>query len=143
MNPGLAKLIADYQTSVFDAVAILKRSGIPLPSSNREWTGFDIPERGMLKGGVPYFKHGYGCAVPLPGGSVDFDFGANGEIDGFDSWRLASYAGQRLSEYGFADDAAMQTCFKSEIAAGSLIFSGYILYFAAETNAQPNIPADA
>ena len=143
MNSGLAKLIADYQMSVFDAVSLLKKSGIPLPTSNTEWTGVDIPARGMLEGGVPYFKHGYGCAVRLPGNSVDFDFGANGEIDGFDSWRLASYAGERISQYGFEDEAAMRACFKSEIEAGSLIFSGYILYYVAATKAQPNIPADA
>ncbi|GAB2843249.1 hypothetical protein GCM10027277_08300 [Pseudoduganella ginsengisoli] len=143
MNPRLARLIADYQTTVFEAVALLKKSGIPLPSSNTEWTGIDIPARGTLESGVPYFKHGYGCAVRLPAGSVDFDFGANGEIDGFDSWRLVSFAGDKLSEYGFANDAAMQACFKNEIAAGTLIFSGYILYYIAESIAQPNIPADA
>lgn len=143
MNTGLARLIADYKTTVFEAVTLLKKSGIPLPSTNTEWTGFDIPARGTLEGGVPYFKHGYGCAVRLPSGSVDFDFGANGEIDGFDSWRLLSFAGEKLSEYGFADDAAMQACFKSEFAAGSLIFSGYILYYVAESIAQPIIPADA
>lgn len=98
MNSGLARLIADYQASVREAVALLNKSGIPLPTSNTEWTGVDIPARGVLDGGVSYFKHGYGCAVRLPGGVVDFDFGANGEIDGFDSWRLVSYAGTTLPE---------------------------------------------
>lgn len=129
MDSGLARLIADYQASVRDAVTLLKMSGIPLPASNTEWTGVDIPARGVLDGGVSYFKHGYGCAVRFTSRAVDFDFGANGEIDGFDSWRLVSYAGTRLPEYGFIDGVALSTCFKSEIEAGSLVFSGYILYY--------------
>lgn len=143
MNSGLARLIADYQTSVSDAVTLLKKSGIPLPTSNTEWTGVDIPSRGVLDGGVPYFKHGYGCAVHLPDGAVDCDFGPNGEIDGFDSWRLLSYAGTKLSEYGFDDDAALKASFKLEVETGSLVYSGYILYYVATIKTGPNIRANA
>lgn len=137
MNRDLARLIADYQASVRDAIGLLKKSGIPLPATNTEWTGIDIPNRGELDGGISYFKHGYGCAVRLPGGAVDFDFGAHGEIDGFDAWRLASFAGEKLHEYGFANEAMLDACFKDEVAAGSLIYSGYILHYIAENRAQP------
>ena len=65
----------------------------------------------------------------MPSGAVDFDFGEQGEIDGFDSWRLAGFAGTRLSEYGFANEAALNDCFKAEVAAGSLVYSGYILHY--------------
>lgn len=143
MNQDLARLIADYQASVRDAVTLLQKSGIPMPATNTEWTGVDIPSRGQLDGGIPYFKHGYGCAVRLPGGAVDFDFGAHGEIDGFDAWRLVSFAGQRLAEYGFANEAMLIACFKKEVEAGSLIYSGYILHYIAGALAQPSIAADA
>ncbi|WP_426180941.1 DUF6896 domain-containing protein [Pseudomonas sp. TWRC1-2] len=120
MNNQLAILISDYQASVGVAVAMMQRSGIPLPTTNVDWVG------------IRYFKHGYGCAVSLPTGTVDFDFGAHGEIDGFDVWRLADFAGDKLSAYGFADEDALNTCFDAEVAAGALMYCGYILYYLAD-----------
>ncbi|WP_349655489.1 hypothetical protein [Xanthomonas sp. 10-10] len=131
MNSNLVRLISDYQTAVREAVAVMRDSGIELPASNADWTANGIPQRGTLKGGIPYFKHGYGCSVRLLGGAVDFDFGERGEIDGFDVWLLASFAGPRLSEYGFASEAALNDCFKAEVAASSLVYSGYILHYIA------------
>ena len=64
--------------------------------------------------------------------SVDFDFGEHGEIDGFDAWRLVGFAGSRLSEYGFPSEASLNECFKAEVAAGSLVYSGYILHYIAD-----------
>jgi len=132
MNNQLANLICDYQASVGAAVDMMQRSGIPRPPTNTDWVGTDIPQHGELEGGIRYFKHGYGCAISLPTGAVDFDFGEHGEIDGFDAWRLASFAGAKLSEYGFADEDALNECFKAEVAAGSLVYSGYILYYLAD-----------
>ena len=132
MIQNLARLISDYQAAVRVAVQLMQESGIPMPASNTDWVGTDIPHRGKLSGDIQYFKHGYGCAVQLPGGSVDFDFGENGQIDGFDAWRLAGFAGSRLREYGFANEAALNECFKAEVAAGSIVFSGYILHYIAD-----------
>ncbi|CAI8913518.1 MULTISPECIES: hypothetical protein [Pseudomonas] len=132
MNNLLARLIRDYQASVSAAVELMQRSGIPRPSSAMAWVTMDIPHRGELDGGVGYFKHGYGCAVHLPTGPVDFDFGEQGELDGFDLWRLAGFAEGRLPSYGFADEDALKACFNAEIAAGSLVSSGYILFYLAK-----------
>ena len=132
MNNQLAILISDYQARVSTAVDMMHRSGIPQPLTNTDWVGTDIPQHGELEGGVRYFKHGYGCAVSLPTGTVDFDFGAQGKINGFDAWRLAGFAGDALPNYGFADEDALIECFKAEVAAGSLVYSGYILYYLAD-----------
>ncbi|GGM30190.1 DUF6896 domain-containing protein [Pseudomonas asuensis] len=83
-------------------------------------------------GGVPYFKHGYGCAVKLPTGTIDFDFGKRGEIDGFDEWRLIRFAGLKLFEYGFPSEDSLKECFKAEVTAGSLVYSGHILYYITD-----------
>ncbi|MBB3802564.1 hypothetical protein FHR47_002831 [Xanthomonas arboricola] len=131
MNSNLACLISDYQSAVRKAVELMRNSGIDLPATNRDWAANGIPQRGTLTGDVPYFKHGYGCSVKLPSGAVDFDFGVHGETHGFDLWRLASFAGQRLPEYGFRTEAALNDCFKAELAAGSLVYSGYILHYLA------------
>ncbi|MGE8226935.1 MAG: DUF6896 domain-containing protein [Stenotrophomonas sp.] len=134
MNQHLARLISDYQDSVRIAVALMQESGIPLPATNTEWVGTVIPQRGKLKDGTPYFKHGYGCAVELPGGPVDFDFGERGEIDGFDAWRLAGFAGNRLLQYGFPSEVELKACFNAEVVAGTLVYSGYSLHYVADAD---------
>lgn len=131
MHYQLANLIYDYQASVKTAVDLMERSGIPRPPTNTDWIGTDISQSGELEGRVRYFKHGYGCAVSLPTGRVDFDFGEQGEINGFDVWRLAGFADARLPEYGFADEDALKECFKAEVMSGHLVYSGYILYYLA------------
>lgn len=132
MDNNLARLISDYQASVRVAVQLLKQSGIPLPATNIDWATNGIPQRGELEGGIAYWKHGYGCAVRLPEGTVDFDFGKDGEIDGFDAWRRVFFAGSRLSKYGFTSEASLKECFNAEVAAGSLVYSGDILYYIAD-----------
>ncbi|WP_370868306.1 hypothetical protein [Pseudomonas sp. MWU12-2311] len=100
-----------------------------------------MPNRGELEGGIQYYKHGYGCAVSLSTGAVDFDFGDQGEIDGFDVWRLTGFADSKLPEYGFATEDALKECFKEEVAAGSLVYSGYILYYLADAAHPPSVQA--
>lgn len=97
-RPPAPKNIArlGYLSSVSSAVKLLEEAGIVRPDSNTAWASSDIPQTGVLANGVKYFKHGYGCAVHLKGGSVDFDFGEKGEITGFDIWRLIGFAGELL-----------------------------------------------
>ncbi|WP_338525238.1 hypothetical protein NUH87_06240 [Pseudomonas batumici] len=134
MNNQLARLISDYQASVRTAVDLMQRSGIPLPLTCMDWVKTGIPNRGVLEGGIHYYKHGYGCAVSLSTGKVDFDFGRHGEIGGFDVWRLTDFADSRLPEYGFATEDALKACFNEEVAVGSLVYSGYILYYVADAD---------
>jgi len=141
MNKQLSRLISDYQASVRVAVELMQRSGIPRPSTCTDWVETDIPDHGELEGGIRYFKHGFGCAVHFPKGAVDFDFGNHGEIDGVNVGRLAGFANSRLSEYGFATGDALKECFNEEVAAGSLVYSGYILYYLADAAYSPSMEA--
>ncbi|WP_338524256.1 hypothetical protein NUH87_00730 [Pseudomonas batumici] len=134
MNNQLARLISDYQASVRTAVELMQRSGILRPSTCTDWVETDIPDHGELEGGIRYFKHGFGCAVHFPTGAVDFDFGDHGEIHGYNVGRLAGFSNSRLPEYGFATEDALKECFKEEVAAGSLVYSGYILYYVADAD---------
>ncbi|WP_349736563.1 DUF6896 domain-containing protein [Pseudomonas jessenii] len=129
MNYQLTRLIFDYQASVYAAVELMQRSGVPLPLTRIDWLDTDISTYGELDGGIRYFKHGYGCAVSLSTGKVDFDFGEQGEIGGFDVWRLASFAGSRLKDYGFDNVDALKEFFDAEVNTGSLISPGNSLYF--------------
>jgi len=135
MDHRLATLIHDYIASVSFAVSLLEQGGIPRPESNTAWACNDIPQTGLLPGKVKYFKHGYGCAVHLDGGPVDFDFGEKGEINGFDAWRLSGFANERLGQYGFSSEKELEACFKAEVAAGSLVYSGYILHYLRDNGA--------
>lgn len=131
MDKRLSRLVNDYQASVRLAVEMMHRSGIPLPSTCTDWVATDIPQQGKLAGDIRYFKHGFGCSIHLPAGAVDFDFGESGEIDGFDVGRLFGFAGTRLRSYGFETRDALAECFKTAVAAGSLVHSGYVLYYVA------------
>ena len=128
MDSRLSTLIERYQARVRLAVELMTTSGIERPASNRAWSDLDIPQSGVLQGGGRYYKHGYGCAVHLPDGPVDFDFGPHGEIDGFDAWRLIGFAGARLREYGFSGEVELKTVF-DETSQEHMVFSGYLLYF--------------
>jgi hypothetical protein len=133
MDKKLKKLISDYQASVRTAVELIERSGIPLPVTSRGWVDTDIPAHDELEGGVSYYKHGNGCLVDLPSGSVDFDFGKIGEIDGFDSCRLVKFSRSELAKYGFESEDAVEKSFEAAVKSGSLVSSGYILYYVTES----------
>jgi hypothetical protein len=132
MNKKLKKLVLAYQASVRTAVELMQQSGIRLPVNSSDWIATEIPAHGELVGGVTYYKHGAGCLVDLPSGAVDFDFGSLGEIDGFDEWRLAKFAGSEFAKYGFETKDEIETSFQSAVKSGSLVSSGYILYYATE-----------
>ncbi len=132
MHPGLAHVIRDYQRTVARVVALLEAAGIPRPASNMAWACASLPWRGELSEGVRYHKHGYGCAAHARTWHVDFDFGDAGQIDGFDAWRLVSFAGGTLAKYGFASVDDLRCAFAAAVDAGELRYSGYILYYLAD-----------
>ncbi|WLI09330.1 hypothetical protein PSH66_13675 [Pseudomonas sp. FP597] len=51
-----------------------------------------IPQRGSIANEVTYELHGIGCRVYLAETCIDFDYGPDERIDGFDRWRLYMYA---------------------------------------------------
>jgi hypothetical protein len=135
MNQKLKILIESYLSAVNEAIQLLVASGIELPKSNTEWAISGIAQTGELEGGIKYFKHGYGCAVHLPSGSVDFDFGPQGEYNGFDEWRLWGFLQNSKMPKIFRTEAELKQEFVLAIENGDLKFSGYILYFLNEAHA--------
>jgi len=129
MDANLQRLIAEYQATVKRAVILMNRSGIKMPYSAFAWIQANIPARGILDGDVLYFKHGAGCKVIFETGSVDFDFGEDGEIDGFDLWRLTQFAGQGHLNYGFRSPEEIKLAFNVATKSGELLYSGSCLYY--------------
>ena len=120
MDPGLRKLIVDYQAAMARAVIELKSGGVELPDSNGGWAANPMPQHGVLPSGATYAKHGFGCHVNLAEGEVDFDFGDAGETDGFDGWRLWRYAEPRSDIYGPTSYASLDKQLKILHAQGVL-----------------------
>lgn len=59
------------------------------------WTVFTIEDelrRDAEQRGIRLRKHGYGIEIVAKGIRIDFDWGKNGEADGFDAWRLYNFA---------------------------------------------------
>lgn len=134
LDPRLQRLIADYKATVARAVAALEASGIPRPASDVEWAGYDGPVPGKLHDGSDYFIHGFGCAVRFADGSVDFDFGDEGQIDGFNWSRLLGFAGSRLAtNYCIRDENELRRLIDDGHDSGDLVFSGYILSYTADS----------
>jgi hypothetical protein len=123
MDARLALLIQDYRSAVATAVRLLCESGIPLPESHVDWVCNGISHTGALRRGIKYFKHGSGCAVHLPGGTVDFDFGEQGEIIWIDAWHISTFADERLAEYGFASSRELIQTLRQAIATEDLLVS--------------------
>lgn len=61
----------------------------------RAWREKVIPQYGIIGDNIEYGFHGIGCCVVFPDREVDFDFGPENRIDGFDLWRLTIYLESR------------------------------------------------
>ena len=132
MAPELRSLIDQYQFAV--ATGINKLSSqldLELPISNRDWAFLDIPQKQDF-GTWHYYKHGYGCAVWMNGLYVDFDFGDDGQIDGFDLGRLMSFAKENNLEPFCSSQNDLESAFMEAKDLGDIVASDYILYYLAK-----------
>lgn len=127
MDPRLRKLIDSYIDAVAGCVAQLVIAGARLPSKDYEWPPGDFEPSGTLPDGRTYRCHGVGCEIKSTKGlTVDFDFGENGEIDGFSISRLLIFVGDKPNQYGFASRDEVSVAFNDAIS--EFHFSGHILY---------------
>jgi len=133
METKLQRLVLDYQATVSVRFTQLRTElGFDAPESNVAWACNSLDQRGRLSDGSQYFKHGYGCAIKGTSGTVDFDFGACGEIDGFDASRLWGFAVTSKRDFGYASEKEIDAAIKKAMSEGSLRYSGYMLYYVNE-----------
>ncbi len=115
MLEQLIQLIHEYQVRVWEAVELFEYyKGLKLPHHPLDWRSSGIPQKGCLDpdGKISYFLHGFGCCVYLPSGRVDWDFGSEGQIDGFDVWRLHRFAEQGTQNFPeFRDEKVLKSVF--------------------------------
>lgn len=90
-------LIRDYLAAVYRVVSAL-RAGFGYHDLLRARGQRKIPKEGVING-VEFSFHGIGCRAVVDGLEVDFDFGVDDRIDGFEAWRLWRFAEQQPETY--------------------------------------------
>jgi hypothetical protein len=67
-----------------------------------------IPRAGIAANGLEFRFHGFGCWISDGTVSVDFDFTPDGQIGGFDAWRLHVFSEENPSVVGLRSQHEVQ-----------------------------------
>lgn len=121
MNKDLDYLIDDFLAQVEKATDLLElRFGTKCII--RLWRAKEIPQRGEILDGINYELHGVGCRVYFPELCVDFDYGPDGRVDGFDVWRLYIYACEvPLLHSKYVDQGVLKRDFNEYVTLGKIV----------------------
>lgn len=125
-------LINEYLAKVKKATDLLEHA-FGTKSILRLWRTNKIPQRGSIIEGVTYELHGIGCRVYLSEACIDFDYGPDERVDGFDLWRLYVYACEVPHRYKkHTDEKTLKREFNEFLEKGNakrVRGSGSNLYF--------------
>lgn len=124
MDHRLDQLIEGFRAAQDIGVAVLTRDlRIPIPSSGRDWWVY-CKQNGLYEieelQGIPIRAHGFGIELTIGSMIIDFDWGPNGEQDGFDGWRLYVYPLNNDMEEELSH-AEINDLLQSAFGAGELI----------------------
>jgi len=131
MPPVLDTLIDRFRKAQDIAVdALIHKLNIPLPETNRAWP-FYCAENGLHQtrelNGIGIYAHGYGIELKIDSLTIDFDWGENGEPDGFDGWRLYNFNTDNHSDIECSHDD-VNDWLKRAHADGELIKEASLYY---------------
>jgi hypothetical protein len=139
MHPVLADIIERFRRAqdrgVEAIVEVLGPAlGVRLPASNREWVSL-CAECGLYNvrwvNGIQIYAHGYGIELVLEDVTIDFDWGAAGEPDGFDAWRLWNFVSVNKLDVACEGHLQMQSWLQQAHQCGVLTQEGlYGLYYS-------------
>ncbi|WP_430458782.1 DUF6896 domain-containing protein [Pseudomonas salmasensis] len=114
----LEHLIIDYLEQVKKATNLLEQV-FGTKNIIGLWRSRKIPQCGTVAANVTYELHGIGCSVYLSEICVDFDYGPDDRVDGFDSWRLYMYACETPSKYKkYTDKQVLEREFNAYLKKG-------------------------
>lgn len=131
MAPELEVLIRNFRYVQDRGVELLgAKFGIPIPDSNRAWFVY-CHETGLYarseQDGALINAHGYGIAIETDDLCIDFDWGDNGEADGFDAWRLYALSLQHEFDLECTHDMCIDWI-KQAYEAGELERNTHLYY---------------
>ncbi|KAA8739103.1 hypothetical protein FE275_19240 [Pseudomonas koreensis] len=119
-DKNLEDLITDFLSKVESGTELLQKK-FGTRNILRLWRSKQIERCGEITDEIQYELHGVGCAIHFPSESVDFDYGSDNRIDGFDVWRLYIYASDRPSKYKkYCDKKTIEKEFQEYIASGRI-----------------------
>jgi len=120
MNHTLLSLIESFQNKVSLAESLLKEEfKIEQPMQFRT---YNISRTGSFDT-YHYSFHGIGCRFQFKKTVVDYDYGHEGRIDGFDLWRLTNYGVQFNEFKEFILSEELKNSFNSSLTSGELVKS--------------------
>ncbi|HEX8286877.1 MAG TPA: hypothetical protein VF556_02720 [Pyrinomonadaceae bacterium] len=115
MVKRLIEMIQEYQASVIEA-ALLFEKYKDIAQSELARSRFEgFPREGFLdpEQTIEYNFHGIGLCVTFPNRDIDWDFGYDGRLDGFDMWRLWIFATQGTNHFPeFKEKETLEKAFK-------------------------------
>ncbi|WP_051435666.1 DUF6896 domain-containing protein [Shewanella fidelis] len=133
MDDALRLLINQFNEVQLKAVAILESEfGCPRPDSNIDFVTRCAPhirKMGYESGGYRIRPHGYGMEITIDGKTIDFDFGAAGEINGFDAWRLYHFVKSNKIKTHLKSEEAIQDSITKAISSGSIYKSDSLNHY--------------
>ncbi len=114
---NISELIIDYQNSTQQVVEIFKRK-FNVDNILDGWHSKKYGQTGkILDEGITFYAcHGIGIATHFTDKYVDFDFAYLPELrhDGFDLWKLISFAKSQPKKYGkYLDEELLKSKFES------------------------------
>lgn len=122
MNEALKTVIRAFQAEVLRGLALFRQHrGL---DDILFWREHGLSRTGCLDadGHHDYFFHGIGCRLQLgPDLSIDWDFGHDGRMDGFDLWRLKLFLEERPKLQRILPPTALKESFEAAIRDGSIV----------------------
>jgi hypothetical protein len=145
MNLILADVIARFRRAQDCGVAVVVDVLAPtldvrLPASNREWVAI-CAECGLYHvrwvNGIEIYVHGYGIELVLPDVTIDFDWGDEGEPDGFDAWRLWNFVRENRLDVKCEGHSQMISWVEQAHECRKLTKDNYLYYSPAHRAPKP------
>lgn len=124
MLERLLKLIYEYQARVFEAASLFEKYKSVSQTKLMRARFEGLPTDGFLdpEETIEYYFHGIGCCVTYPNIRIDWDFGNNGRIDGFDAWRLWIFATEGTDNFPeFEQKEILDKVFKEAEVQGVIL----------------------
>lgn len=94
-------------------------------AQSRQWTLPHVASRRSVirlikAGGYKIRPHGIGMEINIDGVKIDFDFGHNGEVNGFDAWHLFNFVSQNNIKSTLNTEQKIKFAVEQAVSNGSI-----------------------